>query len=197
MEILHKVSDINLIESGISEHSTITASNISEEFKECLNTVNLAPSGYAGLLKPDEVHNHIIIPTKVFKSIWHTIADDNVGDSFKVTLNGELYRPIEMNNLQEASLDKALEFFKEVGFVVPYDIVIGIFDNKDILGLADKEKIILSDLTLTLGVNEICNTIIEEYIHIKYKVSDRTREFQTAAISEFIDYMKKTNAYVI
>jgi len=197
MEILHKVSDINLIESGISEHSTITASNISEEFKECLNTVNLAPSGYAGLLKPDEVHNHIIIPTKVFKSIRHTIADDNVGDSFKVTLNGELYRPIEMNNLQEASLDKALEFFKEVGFVVPYDIVIGIFDNKDILGLADKEKIILSDLTLTLGVNEICNTIIEEYIHIKYKVSDRTREFQTAAISEFIDYMKKTNAYVI
>ena len=47
------------------------------------------------------------------------------------------------------------------------------------------------------GIQELVNTIIEEYIHLKYKVRDETREFQHAVINELITYMKKVNSVII
>src|ERR1700748_1736186 len=59
MSILHNCNSNEFIEGCLSDISTINATVASETFKECLKKINFAPSGYAGLLKQDEVHNHV------------------------------------------------------------------------------------------------------------------------------------------
>lgn len=197
LQALHNCGDHEFIEGCISDVSTISASNISDEFRKCLCEINVAPKGFAGLLKPDEVHNHVIVPTKVFQAVRGIIGDDNVGDKFKITKGGGFFREIETSPLYQATINQALYFFKEVNFEIPYDIHVALFDNKSVLGCANDGKILLSDVCIEKGVNEVVNTIIEEFIHLKYNELDETRGFQSAMITEFISYMKKTNSFVI
>ncbi len=197
MTILHNCSDREYIEGCLSDISTINSSSVSDVFKECLKEINMAPSGMAGMLKPDEVNNHIIVPTKIFNSVRAYIPEENVGDRFKVTKKGALYREIEESELYKATIKQALYFFSECRFEIDFPIVVAIFDNKEILGAAHDGKIILSDICLEKGVNQVVNTIIEEYIHLKYKVLDETRDFQTSIITEFVSYMKQINAFMI
>jgi hypothetical protein len=197
MTILHQCDSRELIESGISDYSTLNPANMSDTFRECIKKARLAPVGYAGLLKPDEIHNHILIPTKIFRSIRGQIDDNNVGDKFKVMKNGGVFREVEPTPLWDDTLKQALEFLKEVKFDIPYEVVVAIFDDKTIQGVAFDGRIILSNICLEKGVNETVNTITEEFIHLKYDVADETRAFQTATITEFISYMKKVNAYTI
>lgn len=198
-QILHNSGKSDTIEGCISDISTISSANISDEFKVVLKGINLAPKGFAGMLKPDELHNHIIVPTKIFESVRGIIGDENVGDKFKVNKRGDIYREIEIKPLYEKTLKDALYFLSEAGFEIPYKIIVVLFDSKDVLGGANTaDKIImLSDLCLEKGVNEVVNTILEEFIHIKYDVRDETRGFQTAMLTEFVSYMKKVNSFAI
>jgi len=199
MQVLHNCGDSNFLEGALSDISTINSSNMSDMFRKCIQSTKLAPKGYAGLLKPDEVHQHVILPTKIFNSVRGTIDDEVVGDNFKVTRKGAFFREVENNKLQEETLRKAIDFLNECSFQIPYEIRIAVFDEKKVLGTADpKNKLIyISEVCLSMGVNEVVNTIIEEFIHLKHDVADETRAFQTAAITELIDYMKMKNAYSI
>lgn len=197
MQILHNTSSTDFIEGCPNEFSSINASKISDAFKRCLKSVRFAPKGYAGLLKQDEIHNHVIVPTMLLESFRGYINDDNVPDKFKVTKTGAFYRELEITPLYQATLDKALYFLSEVMFEVEYEIRIAIFDNKDVLGCAHDGIIYLSEICMEKGTNEIVNTILEEFIHIKYECSDETRAFQTAMLTEFVSYMKKVNSFVL
>lgn len=199
MSILHHADDHEYIEGCISDVSTISAARMSETFKKLCVSNNFAPSGFAGLLKPDEVHNHIIVPTKVFKSMRGALKDDNVGDKFKVGKHGAIFRPVELSPLQDITLKKAIEFLNEVNYPIDFDIELSIFDDKKVLGMAYQENktIFLSDICLEKGVNTVVVVLIEEHIHLKYDVKDETRGFQTAVLTDFVSYMKKQNAYAL
>jgi hypothetical protein len=90
-----------------------------------------------------------------------------------------------------------MDFLEEVRFEIPYEIEMAQFDSENVLGCAHDGKIYLSEKCAEMGVNETVNAIIEEYIHLKHRVKDNTRAFQTAAITEFIAYMKRSNSYVL
>lgn len=197
MQVLHNSHNHEFIEGCISDVSSINGTVASEQFKECIKSINLAPKGMAGMLKPDEIETHVIVPTKVFSSFRGILGDENVGDKFKVTKFGGMFREIDSTLLYDAILLQAVDFLKECNFEIPYLISIAIFDNKDVLGSAHDGKIILSDICMERGINEVVNTILEEFIHLKYDVKDETRAFQTATITEFISYMKKINSFAI
>ena len=187
----------DMLEGAIADYSSVGADEVSQEFRDYIKSVRLAPRGYAGLLNPDELHNFIIIPTKIFSALRPIIGDDNVGLAFRVSQNGQIMRELVMTSLYQATLKGAVDFFNEVGFVVPYAIRCACFEKPDIFGAAVKDTIWISDKCFEAGVTEVVNTIIEEFIHLKYGVSDCTRKFQTAVISEFITYMKVKNAYTL
>lgn len=198
MKILHNINDSGFIEGTLSDYSNINSSNASEIFKNCIKGNRIAPIGYAGLLKPDEIYNHILIPTRVFNEVRGITTDDNVGDKFKVTRSGAFYRELETTPpLYNSTIKKALDFFIEAKFPISYEIKVAIFDDKAVLGTCSNKTIILSEICVEKGINEVVNSIIEEYIHIKYQVMDETRDFQTAIISEFVTYMKNINAYLL
>lgn len=195
-QILHNSANTDFIEGCIADFCTINSSRISEQFKTTLKSLNFAPKAYSGLLKPDEEHNFIILPTKVFQSVRGILGDENVGDRFEVTKKGAMFRILdETTPLQDATLKKAMKFFDTCDFHIDYDIRIVAFDEKKVLGAAHNGSILISELCIQEGVNLLVQTIIEEYIHLKHDVRDETRAFQDAAISELVNYIKKTHAY--
>ena len=197
MQIMHSSHNDKFIESCASSFSTINASKATSGFKKIIKSKKVAPSGMAGLLTTEEVNQFLILPTRVFSAIRGIVGEKNVGKKFKVNDNGAAYRVVAKNKLQTKTIKDSLYFLSEVGFEMPYDIKVAIFDNKSVMGCADNGKIILSDVGLERGVNEVVNTIMEEFIHLKYEVRDETRGFQTAMLTEFVSYMKKVNSFVI
>ena len=195
--ILTQSAENGYIEGSIAEYSSINTSNMSETFKGVLKSTRLAPAGYAGLLKADEIHNHVIIPTRIFNAVKGVLKDSNVGGRFKITVNGNAYRIIEPDKLQTRTLQEANYFLEQVQFQVPYEIAVAVFDNKSVMGAADEGKILISDICLERGVNDVVNTLIEELVHIRHGVKDETRDMQTALITEMVNYMKKINSITI
>ena len=201
LNILHNAGNYKFIEGCMHDFAHIHLGAMSETFKKVIKENKFAPTGWAGLLSTEEQQSHILIPTEIFKAVRGTLKDENVGDKFKVSAKGDLFRVITDNKLYEATLKQAMYFFQECNFEIPYEIKIARFDTKDTLGGVDKLDdvyyIILSDICLEKGVNEVVNTIIEEYVHIKHGVRDTTRSMQTALIDELISYMKKANSIII
>jgi len=179
----------NYYESSFSGVSDISSRNMSAECKEILTSMKIVPTEYSGLLKPDETHQFVRMPSKIFDQVKPILKNENMADGFKVYSEGH-YREVDATDLQNGTIENALEFLSKAGFHVPYVIKVGIFADKDTLGCADGEVIVISEVNLEKGITEVINTIIEEFIHIKYGVSDESRGFQTAIITEFITYMK-------
>jgi len=110
------------------------------------------------------------------------------------------YIPKEPNNLEKATIEKANMFFKECDFEInlPIYVVDFLVDKKEsLMGLAHEGIILLSSYCIEKGVQYVVDTIFEEYIHIKYNVSDKTRQMQNALINEMINYMKFKNTIVL
>lgn len=197
MKILLQSGNKDSLEHGLSDIATVNTRNMSDVFRNKIQQLQVAPSGFAGMLKPDEVHSHVILPTKIFNVIRPIIGDENVGKSFKLNRRGGMYREMEQTPLYAATIKEALYFFSETGLKIDYEIMVAMFDDKDVLGCAAEGKIIISDICLERGVNQVVICILEEYIHLKYNVMDETRGFQTAIITEMISYMKNKHAFLI
>ena len=91
-----------------------------------------------------------------------------------------------------------MKFFDECRFKIPYKVIPVDFDDKNVLGSITEDNEILLGLNLfSQGKHQIVNTMIEEFIHIKYNVGDETRSFQNSVIDEFVTYMKTVNAYTL
>lgn len=191
----------DMLEGAISDFSDIDASKISDEFKEVLKSMRVCSKNMSGYLKEDEKANTTILPSKIFSSINQYLSDENIGKNFRVGLDGNMYRVVEMNEYHKETLRKIEDFLKEAQYTDLYDygIVIGVFDNKEIMGFADANEgdIVISNIAFDKGVNYVLEVMIEEYIHLKYDVSDETRSFQDAMISEMVKIMKIKNAYIL
>lgn len=185
------------VEGSLSDISRLSTDGISEEFKQVVSDIKIAPKGLSGLLDPDEFGSTTIIPTKIFESVRAFISDDNVAHKFKMTNAGALFRKIERTLLHNETMRKAMDFLNEAGYEIPYEIHLCVFDEKNVLGCAFQGEIYISDVCMEMGVSQVVNTIIEEYIHIKYECQDKTRKMQTAIITELVSYMQKVNSYAI
>ncbi|AOR28760.1 hypothetical protein FORMB_17210 [Formosa sp. Hel1_33_131] len=198
--ILFNCSDSEYIECISSDFAVLNSELMSDEYIEILNEIKIAPKGLSGLLNIDEVGNTTVLPSLVFNQAKTKVSNDNLASKFKIYQN-ELYREIPMNELQISTLNKAKDFFKECNYDEPisYPISYAVFENKEVLGLANLEekKIILSELCVSKGTQSVIETIIEEYVHLQYEVGDETRRFQDAVISEFVVMLKKKNAYLV
>jgi hypothetical protein len=200
MNVLMNCSDSNFIECIPSDFSNVNNALMSKEYKECLKDVEIAPRAMAGLLSIEEQAKAVILPDTIYKHALSFLDNNNICSKFKVYKNN-FYVEIPLSKIHQNSLEKAFDFFIECNYkdVINYDITIARFEKKDILGLADcqNQKIILSEICMDSGIQTIIETLIEEYIHLKYEVKDETRGFQDAAIKELVKILKINNAYLI
>lgn len=84
-----------------------------------------------------------------------------------------------MTSIEVKQMEKAIKFCKLLGFdVTKYEIVVSEFLGEGVLGRATNNKIYVSKRTFMMGTKMLAGTILEEYIHLKYKLRDETRDMQ-------------------
>lgn len=199
-QVLFGCKKSNMIEYISSDFNSVNPSWMSEEFKSVLKEIEIAPVGLSGLLSVEEIAKTVVLPNLIFEHAQSVVKNENIQSKFRVYKNG-IYRIIDISPLAEATINKALDFFTECNYTNPlqYEIKVARFEKGDILGTIDIDDncIILSDICISKGIQTVIETIIEEYIHLKYKVKDETRAFQDAAINEIVNVLKMKNAYLV
>ena len=93
-----------MFENSISDYSDLPTDEISDEFREVLKSMRVCNVNFGGYLTQDEKLKTTMLPSKVFKSINHLLTDENLGDAFKVGIDGTMYREIQPNELAQINI---------------------------------------------------------------------------------------------
>lgn len=187
-------SNLELMDNSVMSYFM---SNVSDEFKELVFTLHIAPINYGGYLTEDEKIKYILVYESVYNKIEAFMDNEKKASFLQNNIKGSHYISVEPNQLQSAILKRCDEFFKECQYEINYKIEVVAFTNKKILGMAANDTIYISTVAIDKGIQDACNTIIEENIHLKYDVDDETRGFQTAAINELLTVMKTAYSFAI
>lgn len=195
----------NVLQSMTKGHiefnfATPYSANPSDEFVEVCREINVQPTSLISLLSVNEVNEYTFVPEDLYSFLGARIDSNQLQDLRFDKARGVTYRVIEEpSQLQMNTIHSAENFLAECKLPNEYDIVVGKFSNSRILGYANHEDncIVLSENGLDRGVHDVVNTIIEEYIHLKYDARDCSPEFQLHAIDMLINYAKKVNSYNI
>jgi hypothetical protein len=156
-----------------------------EFFKDKL----LIPLEYAGWY-PDDVtaSNAIQLPTSLLSVLISEFPDlKSVVQSVDVRHEYLVSTPTKREIFK---LNKVLEFFKEVGIEIKYEILIARFTDSKIYGRAHNGKIILSTRLFDLGLRRLAETILEEIAHLESCAGDNTREMQNYLIGQILTLLE-------
>lgn len=196
--ILFQCHDSGFVECLSADFASVYEGNMSKEYIEVLNELQVAPREMSGLLSIEEQGSTTILPRILFDQAKAVVKNSNLPTKFKC-YKDHFFVDIELTDLHQATLKKANEFFKECEYEIPYPIKAARFEEKAIYGLADvdNQEIILSENCLDKGVQMVIETIIEEFIHLKHQVKDETRGFQNAAITEIVRLLKIHHAFLL
>lgn len=197
--ILMGCSDPEYIECISEDYNYINTGYMSQEYKEVLNEIKMAPRSMSGLLSAEEIGSTTIIPSLIFGHAKPLVSNNNLANKFKVYQNG-FYVDIDLTELHNLTIEKAFDFFRESEYLGPlgYAIKAARFEDKTVLGFADIQNqcIVISEICLDKGVQAVIQCLIEEYIHLNYEVMDETRGFQNAAILEIVSILKRKYAFL-
>jgi len=193
--IFKKMSNRQNLECLSSSILSIPINNASANFRNFVYLNKFAPMENGAALSDDELKEFFLIPSKVYDKIEELMNPENKAKAFSKSTKGQFFNEIQPTKLHLATMKRAEDFFKECDYSINYPIKVVQFTNKSVLGLASDETIYVSDIAIEKGVHDLCNTIIEEQIRLKYDAEDETRAFQTAAINEMLTVMKKAYAF--
>lgn len=87
--------------------------------------------------------------------------------------------PMTLNAVEAKRLERAVDFCERIGFSVrQYPIIVSEFLGAEVLGRAHNERIFVSKRALMMGTKMLAGTLIEEFLHLRHKITDETRSMQ-------------------
>jgi hypothetical protein len=157
------------------------------------------PAEQAGYAPDEDRVKAISVPQSLLSKAKAFLSKRNILPTFQSLLGTSetLFEEVTLNALQQEVMNKVEHFCQEVNFDYKYPIVYVNFFDKEILGMAHDGKILLSTNSINAGAVVVMGTIIEEYAHLESKFSDCTRGFQTFLINMLVNYMQKSNSYLL
>lgn len=179
------------IEANASSVSTVGFTYLNDAWDNVLKDKNLCPKSMGGYVQDTDVPKTFFIVDKLYNAISQAKKEILTPRSFRVADNGTIYKEVKDADKLYEKLADVMDFFIDCKFPIPYSIIFGNFKDGVIMGCADEDKIVLSPKSFDKGIHYVANVIIEELIHIRYKVEDETRAFQDSSIDLLLTYMKK------
>jgi hypothetical protein len=89
--------------------------------------------------------------------------------------------------VESETLVKAVQFCHGLGFPVDaYPIIVTDALGPNILGMAENERIYVSRLAFMQGTKRVAGTLIEEFIHLRYRYEDETRGMQEFLLDRLV-----------
>lgn len=142
--------------------------------------------------------NKDLFENKIDFDLWHVPSDEfmsvvgQLKNNFSSSLNSSAlkkfgshanhhFEPEEsvLNHVQTMQLTRAIDFNKLIGFDVDsYPIVVTDFMGDGILGMAKDGKIYIAKQVFMMGTKYLASTLLEEFIHLRFRYADETREMQ-------------------
>ncbi len=139
--------------------------------------------------------NCLVLPNRLCKALKACFKE-------KVTICGESDKYgnhfcIEHTPKHNFIIDQSKAFLSQSGIDFDYPIKVCVFESSNILGCAENGTIFISDECFTHGKRKVVETIIEEYVHLKYEVNDETRAMQDVLINNLISsYERISGVYL-
>lgn len=89
-------------------------------------------------------------------------------------------------------INQGIEICKGAGFdVTEYPVRTAEFIGKNTMGCAHEGTIYVSRLALQEGETVVASTLLEEYVHLKYRLEDETRMLETFLFNRIVNLGKK------
>lgn len=99
---------------------------------------------------------------------------------------------VKISDEDQSIINDGALICKKIGFdVFEYNINVAEFLGDGIMGLACDNEIFITRLALIDGVDVVASTLLEEYIHLKYRLQDETRALETFLFNLSINLAKK------
>lgn len=195
--LLTSVQQTKFIENSIDGDFVTLPANMNEAvWRESVDGNTIVPRDLGGYVKDEDRPKTLFLPAKLYTAMIGVIGKDIKNKEFTISTKGGLYHKVEPDILMNEILHDVVYFFSECGFKIPYPVIVVDFDNKVQLGgITEDNEILIGITAMSRGKQYVANTMIEEFIHIKYGVADKSRGFQDAIIDEFLTYMKLKNAF--
>ncbi len=93
----------------------------------------------------------------------------------------------ELNAVDRKVFERGVAFAKAIGYdVLKYDVVFVDDLGHGVLAMAEQRKIWIGKGTFAGGVKSMAHSLIEEYLHLEYKVTDGSRELQNMLFEKII-----------
>lgn len=133
-----------------------------------------------------------VVPSEAFQSVvrrLHKSFDARLNrsawESCRIWLMDKLHEEPQavLTPIEQARLDKAVSFCERVGFPVrDYPIHVSDFLGEEVLGRAHEGRIYVTKRAFLMGTKMLAGTLIEEYLHLKHRCHDETRQMQNILI---------------
>jgi len=182
--------------SGYLEHKLDWSwyASFSNEWLEVCKDQKFIPAEMVMFAKPSQIEGRVILPKSLLICLYRQFSDlDVLGLSEKS--DGADY--IEDTNPSVILTDKVIKSMSLLNNtryahrLVNPNIIYASFCDKNVLGMAENGKIILSIKLESFDVNAISKIIIEENEHNKTGHSDETRAFQDHLFDLYFDELAR------
>lgn len=92
-----------------------------------------------------------------------------------------------LNVIEQKQLDKATEFCEWMGYTIrDYEIVVTADLGDNVWGRAYEGKIYINRSAFQAGTKIVAGTLIEEYIHLRHRLDDESRELQNHLLNALV-----------
>lgn len=165
--------------------------NFTDEWVEVIGDKILVPYENAGFWEEyiqDAPHLYLILPQALIEGLKSRFVDRVmvIGDVDGLKGNGEFKIIDSLSKRQKFLLDECLTFLKDCDYDLKYPIKIVDFTQKNRLGQAKDETILLSVKLFDMGKKELVGCIMEEQEHLITGFGDETRAFQNHWIQKLV-----------
>lgn len=183
-------------EDKIEEHFRWDQASFNDTWLEVLGGRPIVIKAIAGyFLSRIQEGNVIVLPgalARALKRKWpkdvHIVGDSDEYGGFMV---------VDQTPRQQSYIDAAKQFLLDAGHDVHYPIKVAVFEDKNVLGQASGDMILLSVDVLEKGKRQTAITLLEEYTHLKYHHRDCSRSMQDFLFEKwFASFEEKLNIYL-
>lgn len=166
-------------------------SKMSEGWATALAHKKIIPEEYSGHFVDELADTHVMLPFELCKAL-HKAFGSRLNIKGMTNMEDEIME-LPITDKQAALLKTAINFLKCSPLFVDIDrYPIKIAElSKGTLGAAHDNTIFMSVQVFTKGAKEVTATLLEEYVHLKTKTGDRTREMQDILIGYIIDSIEE------
>lgn len=188
--ILNNSHNSNYIECIPSDFESVDRNLMSDEYKNVIKSIKLAPKSMSELVGSEEKLVTSILPDTIYKHATK-IIDQDIDSKYKATKNG-FYVEIELNEKQQEKLNEVLNFFDENNYTISCSIVGARFEKKHDFGFADLKNnlILISESCLEKDIKTIKKTILEHYLCLKSGIKN-TEDLTEVLIDELLTIIER------